>query len=202
MTARPLPESHELLAIQSYLLQSTYNVLPEYVDPSQPVDANVVCGFSGSNRQLGAAGSEDEKAWMDEIEHERSDEVVVWYGGDGTVQLPHSLLDTMTEIHGSHRHATLIPCHNRPDLPLLRQIFDRLKLPLSTSPIVMIGNKPIVATDETISELRGSGKLREMLKEVGWVKDEKKGRKSGWKPKLAKLVKKELNEVEIALQAA
>lgn len=79
MAARPLPPSHELLAIQSYLLQSAYNVLPE-VDPSRPLDANAVLGFS---HNLGATGSDAEKAWLEEIENERADEVVIWYGGDG-----------------------------------------------------------------------------------------------------------------------
>jgi len=56
-------------------------VLPDSIDPDQPLDANVVLGFSGQN--LGAMGSAAEKAWLEEIEREREDEVVIWYGGDG-----------------------------------------------------------------------------------------------------------------------
>ena len=83
VAARPIPQTHELLAIQSYILQSDYNVLPETVDPSQPLDANIVLGFAG--HKLGEAGSDAEKAWLDEIETERGDEVVIWFGGDGSV---------------------------------------------------------------------------------------------------------------------
>lgn len=85
MTSRPVPESHELLALQSYLLQSDYNILPASVDPQQPLDAHTVLNV-GSNK-LGASGSDVEKAWLADLEREREDDVVVWYGADGYVWL-------------------------------------------------------------------------------------------------------------------
>jgi len=33
----------------------------------------------------------------------------------------------------------------------------------------MIGNTPIIAAEETMEDLRGSGKLEELLKSIGWV---------------------------------
>lgn len=81
VSSRPVPESHELLALQSYLLQSAYNVLPESVDPKQPLDAHTILNV-GVNK-LGAEGGEVEKAWLADLEREREDDIVVWYGADG-----------------------------------------------------------------------------------------------------------------------
>lgn len=81
MNSRPVPESHELLALQSYLLQSDYNILPESVDPRLPLDAHTVLNV-GSNK-LGTSGSDAEKDWLADLEREREDDVVVWYGADG-----------------------------------------------------------------------------------------------------------------------
>lgn len=81
VSSRPVPESHELLALQSYLLQSAYNILPESVDPKQPLDAHTILNV-GANK-LGAAGGDVEKAWLADLEREREDDIVVWYGADG-----------------------------------------------------------------------------------------------------------------------
>jgi len=78
MKAHPLPESHEILAIQSYLLESAYNVLPSDIDPQSPVDANKV-----SPHMMGKPGSKEYMAYLDELIKEKGQEVVVWYGGDG-----------------------------------------------------------------------------------------------------------------------
>lgn len=68
----------------------------------------------------------------------------------------------------------------------------------------MIGNTPIVGDLEGVEELRGSGKLKSMLDRIGWVKEEQKQvkPKNQWKPKLAKVKKRELTEVEAALKQA
>jgi hypothetical protein len=81
MSSRPLPESHELLALQSYLLQSAYNVLPASIDPKQPLDAHTILNVG----KLGVAGGDVEKAWLADLESEREDDIVVWYGADGYV---------------------------------------------------------------------------------------------------------------------
>lgn len=81
MSRRPLPESHELLALQSYLLQSDYNILPESINPRLPLDAHAVLNVGSS--QLGSSGSDKEKTWLQDLEREREDDVVVWYGADG-----------------------------------------------------------------------------------------------------------------------
>lgn len=81
LSSRPLPESHELLALQSYILQSDYNILPESVNPQLPLDAHTVLNVGSAH--LGTSGSDKEKAWLQDLEREREDDVVVWYGADG-----------------------------------------------------------------------------------------------------------------------
>lgn len=96
----------------------------------------------------------------------------------------------------------MIPVQGRQDLPLLRGIMNRLSVPINHHPLVMIGNTPIIGDIDGIEELRGSGRLREMLDRIGWIEmDKKAGReKVQWKPKLAKVQKRELSEVEKALK--
>ncbi len=197
---RPLPPSHELLAIQSYLLQSAYNVLPSSINPSQPLDANIVLGFSGE------IGSPAEQVWLKELENERGDEIVIWFGGDGTNRHPHDVFGLLEKVQGSSRHPTLIPCHGRTDLPLLKMIFDRLKIPLGRHPLIMIGNEPIIGDAERLEEMRSSGRLAEMLGKIGWRKEQKDHGEGYngevWRPKLAKAKKREVSEVEEALRKA
>ncbi|WVW81180.1 hypothetical protein I302_103171 [Kwoniella bestiolae CBS 10118] len=195
LVPRPLPPSHELLALQSYLLSSAYNVIPNHVDPSEPIDANAVLGVGV--HKLGPSGGDLEQAWLDELKGEREDEVIVWYGGNGRPNLPHEVLDFLASTHGSSRKPTLIPCHARPDRSTLLSILDRLSLPLRDHPIIMIGNKPVVGDLRNLEELRLSGELESLLTQIGWKKEEK----SAWKPKYAKVTKRTLTEVEEALKA-
>ena len=186
-SAQPLPPTHELLALQSYILQSTYNVLPPTLDVSLPLDANFVLGYKASEEALS------------ELEAERSEDIVIWYGGGKTHQQPHELLGLLKAIHGPDRHPTLIKLHGRPDKDRLMQIFDRLELPFENGVIVMIGNRPFKADLEEIEEMRASGKLELLLNSIGW--SERRGQKSrGWKPRLATVKRREKTEVEHALE--
>ena len=117
----------------------------------------------------------------------------------------------LSALHGPKRRPTLLSIHDRSDLPLLLDILTRLDLPLQHGhPLVVIGNQPFVADIERMEEMRGSGQLEEMLELIGWVdKSEPIAEPSAsvaagreWKPKLAKWEKKEISEVEHALQAA
>ncbi|KAK8844845.1 hypothetical protein IAR55_006695 [Kwoniella newhampshirensis] len=194
LTARPLPSSHELLALQSYLLSSAYNVLPGHIDPQQPLDANHILGVGA--HKLGPAGGATETAWLQELKSERDDEVVVWYGGDGRSRLPHEVLDILASTHGSARRPTLIPCYSRPDRSVLLSVLDRLGLPLRHNPIIMIGNEPIVGDMRNLEALRLSGELEAKLAAIGWNKVDK----VAWKPKIAVVKKRELSEVEEAMR--
>ncbi|ODN73656.1 hypothetical protein L202_07203 [Cryptococcus amylolentus CBS 6039] len=196
LRARPLPESHELLALQSYILSSAYNVVPSSVDPSLPLDANTILGI-GSHK-LGALGGERETAWLKDVEREWADEVVIWYGGDGTSQYPHSVLDIIESTHNSNRHPTFIPVHARSDRETILAIFARLGLPLAQSPIIMIDNKPIIGDLETLEEMKLSGELGRRLTSVGWKHVEKR---VGTKPKMAVIKKQPPTDQEEAEEA-
>ncbi len=71
------------------MLASNHNVLPKDLDAQKPIDANAVLGVG--YHHLGEVGSAKAKLWLEELEQEWENEVVVWYGGDGYVYL--SLLE-------------------------------------------------------------------------------------------------------------
>lgn len=141
--------------------------------------------FGLGHHHFGEPGSPKETALFSELEKERESDVVVWYGSNGKPQVPHYLLDAMAKIHDKHRHPVLMPCHGRNDLPLLTAVLARLGLP-TDQPVVMIGNKPVVATPENVKAMVENGSLKEMLRGIGWVRPEKNAKK----PKLAVLKKK------------
>lgn len=133
--------------------------------------------------------------------------MVVWYGVDGLNKQPHELLGLLHAIHGSERHPTLIPVHNRPDRASVLEVLKRLGVPVEYGALAMIGNRVIAADLEEIEEMRASGKLGQLLASIGWNEEENRKRGEGpikrdWKPKFAKVEKKEKTEVEHALEAA
>ncbi|OWZ69380.1 hypothetical protein AYX14_05248 [Cryptococcus neoformans] len=205
---RPIPASHELLALQSYILASQYNILPEDVDPSKPLDANTILGISAaakkSGGEAGLGGTNDKQGkeegevgeeWLKDIESEWDDEVVVWFGGNGRKQPPHDVIDIIASSHSSNRHITYVPLHSRPDREVILSILARLGLPATAdSPIVMIGNEPILGDLKTLEEMRLSGELEKRLSKIGWkkVKEERKKKKL----KMAMVKKKEKGLIE------
>ncbi|ORX35172.1 hypothetical protein BD324DRAFT_652884 [Kockovaella imperatae] len=193
-----LPPSHELLALQSYLLQADNNRLPESIDPLKPLEAHVVLG----------AGADDQT--LKELEREGEDEVVIWYGTDGIGKKPHEHLALLSALHGSERQPTLIPVHGRSDYFVLMQILNRLDLAMDRGLVlVVIGNKPFVANVNKMEEMRGSGQLEKMLDSIGWIRhldaeaEEAEKRKRSWKPKFNKWEKKEATtELEMVINLA
>lgn len=166
-TSRALPASHELLALQSYLLDND-NVLPYDLDPSAPLDAARFLGVDIA--ALGRPGSAAEKAWLKDVEKEIGNEVVIWYGGNGNTQLPSAILDILQAMPlAADRVPTLMPCHSRPDKDLLSSVLDRMSVPLRHTPLVMIGNTPILGGEDALEDLRLSGKLHQLLASIGWI---------------------------------
>ena len=133
--------------------------------------------------------------------------MVIWYGVNGLNKQPHELLGLLHAIHGSHRHPTLISVHNRPDKESILDVLKRLNVPVEYGALAMIGNRLIAADLEEVEEMRASGKLGNLLGSIGWNEEENmkragaKGEKRDWKPKFAKVVKREKTEVEHALEA-
>jgi hypothetical protein len=142
------------------------------------------------------------EAALEELEAERANDVVVWFGmTPASPSQPHELLDILHEIHGAHRHPTLINLHGRPDRDRLLKVLTRLGMPTEHGSVVMIGNRPVAGNLEKVKEMKASGKLAELLGSIGW-NEQKKASGKGWKPKHAKYVKKPKTEVEHALEVA
>ena len=79
---------------------------------------------------------------------------------------------------------------------------NRLAIPLNDHPLIMIGSTPIIGDMEGLEGLRGNGQLASMLGRIGWKKDAKKGKGDvgDWQPKLAKVKRREVSELEAALK--
>lgn len=67
------------------------------------------------------------------------------------------------------RVPTLMPCHSRPDRDLLSSVLDRMSVPLKHTPLVMIGNTPVLGGEDALEDLRLSGKLHQLLASIGWI---------------------------------
>ncbi|KAL7420432.1 hypothetical protein Q5752_005403 [Cryptotrichosporon argae] len=163
---RPLPPTHELAALRSYLLESDYNALPSEVDGSRALDAHAVLGVA--SHRLGEAGSQAEQSWLRELEGEHAHEVTVFYGLDSHVY-PHDLIATLAEIAGFDGHPSLVHLANRDDRDAVVAVFGRHGMNLRKTPVLFVGNEAVPADARSLEALKASGELRAMLKRAGWV---------------------------------
>jgi len=159
----PLPESHELMALQSFIAESRYHFLRSDLDVSKPIDASDLIGESA--RRLGETGSAREKQWLSEVSEENTYNVVLWYASSSA---PYYATDGLMARHGQGHRPTMISTADRPDGHVLRGIFARLGYDLDVAPVLVIGGEPIHATAEAMDELRSSGQLTDKLAAIGW----------------------------------
>jgi hypothetical protein len=159
-----LPPTHELLALQSFVLESPANNLGD-VDASKPLDAADLLGTHAA-RRLGVPGSPREKQWFQELASEHAHSIVMWYG---SIQPPHYALEGISARHGEGRRPTLIATAQRKDGETIEAIFARLGHDLSAAPVLVIGGEVFDATPERMQELRESGELTKRLGQIGWT---------------------------------
>lgn len=160
----PLPDTHELLALQSFILDSPHATLSPHIDATEPLDAVMLLGAGGA-RRLGPHGSVAERAWLQTLADENARRVVLWYHGD---RPPHYALEGVTARHGQGRRASTVNTSHRRDGDTLDAILARLGHDLKRSPILVIGGEVFDASPERVHELRESGKLAALLAAMGW----------------------------------
>lgn len=160
----PLPASHELLALQSFILDSSHATLAPAVDGASPLDAVMLLGSPGA-RRLGGTGSEREQAWLQSLADENAARVVLWYDGE---RPPHYALEGVTARHGQGRRAALINTRQRRDSGAVNAVLQRLGHDLASNPVLVVGGEMFDASQERMKELRDSGKLHEILTSMGW----------------------------------
>lgn len=160
----PLPPSHELLALQSFILDSSHATLAPAVDGASPLDAVMLLGSPGA-RRLGGTDSAAERAWLQSLADDNSAKVVLWYDGE---RPPHYALEGVTARHGQGRRAALINTRQRRDGDAVNAVLRRLGHDLRRNPILVVGGEVFDASPERMTELRKSGKLHEILASMGW----------------------------------
>ncbi|BEI83816.1 hypothetical protein CcaverHIS002_0404200 [Cutaneotrichosporon cavernicola] len=160
----PLPSTHELLALQTFILESPANNLRD-VDATQPLDAAHLLGTHAA-RRLGNSGSSREKKWLKELSDQHSHTVVLWYS---SISTPHSVLEGISARHGEGRRPTLISTIQRKDGETIEGILSRLGHDLSAAPVLVLGGEVFDATEEGMKVMRESGDLAERLAQIGWT---------------------------------
>lgn len=171
--SHPIPSSHEFLALQSYLLQSDHNSIPPHIDTSKPLDANHILGLSPS--KLGRPGSAAESKWLDELDKELEEDIVIWApaGSDLEVEGIYVLLE---KLHGNNHSPVIIELGGRTDRVRIEEILGRLGIKME-KPLVIIGNKQIVGGLEELKEMYEAQTLDSELERIGWL-DEWRARQS------------------------
>lgn len=156
--------THELLALQSFVLESRSNRLPGDVDASQPIDAESIIGARAASRLRGR-GSPQEQAWLSDLTTDASTEIVLWFT---SATPPHYALDGIISRHGHGRRPELISLSKRRDGPIIRDILKRLGHNVNEVPILVIGGEVFDASVERMDELRSNGQLAQKLAQIGW----------------------------------
>lgn len=162
--AHPLPETHELLALQSYILESPANHLPDDLDASVPLDAARIIGNRAASRLRGR-GSPEEQAWLNELTTEAGDQVVLWFGSSTP---PYYALEGIISRHGHGRRPELISLAKREDGPAIRDVLKRLGHNVDEVPVLVLGGEVFDASTDRMDELRSSGQLAQKLAQIGW----------------------------------
>lgn len=162
--AHPLPETHELHALQSFILESPANHLPDDMDASAPIDAARIIGTRAASRLRGK-GSPQEQTWLNELVTEAADKVVLWFASSTP---PHYSLEGIISRHGQGRRPDLISLSKRPDGKTVRDVLKRLGHDVEKVPVLVIGGEVFDASVERMAELRSSGQLAQKLAQIGW----------------------------------
>ena len=172
---RPLPASHELLALQSYLLESTRNVIPANIDTSKALDAHLLLPISllpvggdgeatKTSDQSDPSGVSEPEDWLLELEREHQDDVVLWTM-DPTSETSSSIRKMLEDVHGKKRHPAQINLKKRGQASaVLRRL--GWEMDEAQGVLVVIGNQPYTAerlTSMSKQELEG------IMRSVGWV---------------------------------
>ncbi|KAF8200002.1 hypothetical protein K438DRAFT_1717447 [Mycena galopus ATCC 62051] len=163
-----LNPEQELAAVSSFLASLPQNVIPLSVDPSLPIDPELVLDFdTRSPRAVEEIGRVMDDVW--------SRNPVLLYGklySPATRELK-EILSKMN----LRPPPFIIDVDTRDDVEVLAPMLSRLT-GIAELPILLIGGKP-VGSVERIREMRASGELDRLIKSSGAVFVEGKRRKHG-----------------------
>jgi len=166
-----LTPEQELAAVSSFIISlPAQNVIPQTVDPSKPIDPQLVLDFD--TRTDGAV------AEMKQLEHDvwESNPVVLYYSKPSAAARE---LRSIIDSYYLDPAPVMIELHNRHDAEVLEPLLERITS--SSLPILLIHGQPVdVSTVGRVRYLSTSGALQTLVSEAGAVVDgskRKKGRK-------------------------
>jgi len=173
LASRPqisLTPEQELAAVSSFIISlPSQNVIPSTVDPSQPIDPQLVLDF---DTRAGGAIAE-----LDQLVADVWDtNPIVMYSKNSAVTRE---LRSAIESFNLAPSPVIIDLMDRPDAEVLEPLL--LRLTSSPLPLLLVRGEPIdVSTLDRVRILSQSGTLRKIVSDAGAVINEgkrKKGRK-------------------------
>jgi len=166
-----LTPEQELAALSGFIISlPAQNVIPQTVDPSKPIDPQLVLDFD--TRADGAV------AEMKQLEHDvwESNPVVLYYSKSSAAARE---LISIIDSYYLDPAPVMINLHDRHDAEVLEPLLERITS--SSLPILLIHGQPVdVSTVDRVRYLSISGALQTLVSEAGAIIDgakRKKGRK-------------------------
>ncbi|KAF8895744.1 hypothetical protein CPB84DRAFT_1682176 [Gymnopilus junonius] len=162
-----LDAAEELAAVTSFLASLPQNVIPSTVDPSQPIDPQLVLDFD----TRGPRAHDEVKAMVEEVWQRNP---VFLYS---KLYSPTSR-EIKSVLSGLYLRPapTIIDVDVRDDADVLIPMLARLT-PSPELPVLIIGGKPTDSSLDNIHELEKSGELEKMITEAGSIVNGAKKRK-------------------------
>jgi hypothetical protein len=171
VTSRPqiaLTPEEELAALSSFIISlPDQNVLPSSVDPSQPIDPQLILDF---NTRADGAGAELKRLVAATWENHP----VVMYTKPSAVTRE---LRTLVDSLNLRPSPVVIDISERVDVETLEPVLDRLTGSPSFPILLVHGVLIDVSTADRVEELNQSGSLQKLVSEAGAVINGGKRRK-------------------------
>jgi len=161
-----LDPSQELAAITSFLASLPQNVLPPTVDPTRPIDPQLVLDFDTRSHRA----QEEVQAMVDDVWTRNPVFLYSKVYSPASRELK-GILNTLN----LYPSPTIIDVDVRDDAAILFPVLQRL-LPFPELPVLLIGGRAVGSTEE-VRELQKSGELQELINASGSTVDGAKRKK-------------------------
>ncbi|KAJ3719063.1 hypothetical protein DFJ43DRAFT_1206910 [Lentinula guzmanii] len=158
-----LTPEEELAAVSSFLASLAANVIPSTVDPSQPIDPQLVLEFD----TRGSRASEEVQVMVEDVWQRNP----VFLYSKLYSPISREIKATLLSMN-LYPAPTIMDVDIRPDADVLKPMLMRLTS-LSDLPILLVGGKPVGSITE-IREMVETGELQRKIYEAGAVSVDKK----------------------------
>lgn len=167
--ALKLTPEQELAAICSFIASLPQNVIPPTVDPSEPIDPQLILDFDTRSSRA----AEEVQVMVEDVWTRNPVFVYSKVYSPASRELKAILKDLRL-----HPAPTIVDIDMRDDVEVLKPTLDRLTS-MPEIPLLLIGGK-VVGTMDEVKDMSKDGRLQKLLAEAGAVvngQKKKKGRK-------------------------